>query len=748
MSDDNKKPVISDGISRRTFLHGIAGAAAQVSAFSVLAACSSDAEGNPIVSPDAGSVSPDADSPDGSPGGPVSPDGGSPGSPDGSPSGSDAGTSDSGGPSAGQGTLADVKHVVVLMQENRSFDHYFGTMRGVRGFSDRTAVQLASGLSVFYQPDSARTDGQFLLPFQVDTKVVDGQRIKDLGHGWNDQHQAVADGAVDGWVAAKGELTMAYYADTDVPFHRALADAFTICDHYYCSVLGPTTPNRLHLFTGMVDADAKGGGPVISNPDDYNPVFTWKTYPERLQEQGISWRVYANHEVGDDGDHPFVGDYGDNPLWLFQAYHDALKDPATRDLADRAAVLDSWEPDSGQGKDTQHVLAEFISDCQAGKLPQVSWIVGPYGYSEHPTARPVDGAAYMQAVLNALWANPELWASTVLIVNYDENDGFFDHVPPPIAPVGTAGETVGDKTIGLGPRVPLMVISPWSRGGWVSSQVFDHTSVIRFLETYTGVKEPNISDWRRSISGDLTNCFDFKKKDTSIPTLPDTAALRQQADQTQDSLGPPTTPPAGSQTMPEQEPGTRKARPLPYQPIAAASIDATKAAVGLTMTNAGSVTLQLLAIDWLNLTTPNRYDVPPQGKASASIPVTDKNHMYALTVYGPNRFLAHFAGDLTKPGAGVEIAPSIAGDASAPKLAFTLTNGTQATVTFTVKATQYRTDGPRAFPVEAGKTVTATFDPLGSANGWYDLEISLNSDPSFLRRFSGHLENGAESVTG
>jgi phospholipase C len=123
-------------------------------------------------------------------------------------------------------------------------------------------------------------------------------------------------------------------------------------------------------------------------------------------------------------------------------------------------VFKTWGPDSGRGKDVGHVLAEFT-----------------------------DGAAYTQTVLNALWANPKLWESTVVLINYDENDGFFDHVAPPVAPAGTTGEYIGGKPIGLGARVPMTVISPWSRGGWVSSEVTDHTSVIRFLELWTGVAE-------------------------------------------------------------------------------------------------------------------------------------------------------------------------------------------------------------------------------------------------------------------
>ena len=215
-------------------------------------------------------------------------------------------------------TLDDVQHVVVLMQENRSFDHYYGTMRGVRGFADRAALR-----DVVRQPDLLRLDGGHLLPFRVDTSKVDGQDLGDLPHDWDTTHLAWNGGHYNQWVLGKSEMTMGYFAEGDVPFHRALAQAFTICDHYFCSIQGPTTPNRLYHWTGTIDPDGAAGGPATSNPSDYQPVYSWTTYPERLQAAGVSWQVYANDEVGDGGgEDGWVGDYGDNPLWLFQAYHE------------------------------------------------------------------------------------------------------------------------------------------------------------------------------------------------------------------------------------------------------------------------------------------------------------------------------------------------------------------------------------------------------------------------------------------
>ncbi|RBL66605.1 phospholipase C, phosphocholine-specific, partial [Pseudomonas sp. MWU13-2625] len=179
-------------------------------------------------------------------------------------------------------------------------------------------------------------------------------------------------------------------------------------------------------------------------------------------------------------------------------------------------------------------------------------------------------AYYLSNILDALTSNPDVWSKTVLLVMYDENDGLFDHVPPPVPPSGTAGEFVSGAPIGLGPRVPLLVLSPWSRGGYVCSQVFDHTSVLRFLETWSGVQEPNISAWRRQVCGDLTAALDFGSSNTSLPAFPDTAALLTQAQQSK-GWPAPTAPVPGQ--MPQPEAGRRPARALPYQCNAYASTD-------------------------------------------------------------------------------------------------------------------------------------------------------------------------------
>jgi len=634
------------------------------------------------------------------------------------------------------GSLDDVEHVVILMQENRSMDHYFGTMRGVRGFADRAAVRLPTGLDVFHQPDAKRTDGGFLQPFHVDTSKVDGQDLGDLDHSWFPTHNVWDDGAWDAWVANKSEMTMGYFTAADIPFQRALADAFTTCDNYFCSIQGPTTPNRLFHWTGTINPAGDAGGPAISNPDDYNPVYSWTTYPERLQSAGVSWQVYANKEVGDGGGlDGWVGDFGDNPLWLFQAYHDSLNssNPADQQLAARANVIKQWLPNSGLGMNAGHVLADFVAAAAAGSLPRVSWIVAPYRWCEHPAARPVDGAVYVQTVLKALWGNQKLWGNTALFINFDENDGFYDHIVPPTPAPGTADEFVGGLPIGLGPRVPMMVISPWSRGGWVNSQVFDHTSVIRFLERWTGVKETNISAWRRAVCGDLTSCFDFSRRNPSVPALPDALKLQAIADATQSKLPTPTPPAIGAQVAPRQEPGVRPARPIPYQPTANARVTT---AVTLDLANSGAAALSLGV--YPNGATPAQHLLHPNDRTSVTVPA-GSNGRYDIAVHGPNGFLREFAGCITGGGA-VEVIVTVVGDA---KLRVAIHN--DGTTTATVHVTGTR---PATFHVPAGATVTEDHDIITDGHGWYDIVATVDGNSEFRRRFAGHVENGADTITG
>src|SRR5499427_2223332 len=276
-------------------------------------------------------------------------------------------------------SIRDVEHIVILMQENRSFDHYLGTLRGVRGFADPRAVMLKSGRSVFSQP----SDSGDILPFRP-TNNVGNTYLPDPPHGWNDSHAAFNGGEYDQWVPAKGgPTTMTHQNRHDIPYHYALADVFTVCDAYYCSVIGPTDPNRYHMWTGWVGNDGNNGGPVITNAE---VGYDWSTYPERLERAGIPWKVYQDSGVGLDAagfwgftEDPYIGNFGDNSLLYFHQYQNAL--PGTP-LADRAKTGTNL---LATDRTNPRMLVEiFRSDVLSGSLPQVSWIVAPEAYSEHP----------------------------------------------------------------------------------------------------------------------------------------------------------------------------------------------------------------------------------------------------------------------------------------------------------------------------------------------------------------------------
>ncbi|HJY55775.1 MAG TPA: alkaline phosphatase family protein, partial [Streptosporangiaceae bacterium] len=347
-------------------------------------------------------------------------------------------------PEGWSGTIADVKHVVILMQENRSFDHYFGTLRGVRGFGDKQILTYPNGTNIFQQPDKARGDLGYLLPYNL-TDQVDG----DLDHSWAGDHEARNGGLWNNWVPAKTEETMGYFTRDEIPFQYAVADAFTICDGYHQAIMAPTSPNRMYFWTGTSSG-------WTSNPDDYVVDFgpdagtaEVTTYPELLQKAGISWQVYTNDQVGDIGSYPgyFLGDYGDNPLWFYQQYNTTnSRNGGTGPLAAHGAVT-PWQTGAGAPPMSKthaaYVLSTFIKDVKSSKLPQVSWLVAPAGYCEHPSHTPDYGAHYVNTVLQTLFSNPGLWKTTALFITYDEHDGFFDHQLPPAPEVSVIDEHIG-----------------------------------------------------------------------------------------------------------------------------------------------------------------------------------------------------------------------------------------------------------------------------------------------------------------
>lgn len=522
-------------------------------------------------------------------------------------------------------TFYDAEHVVILMQENRSFDHAFGTLKGVRGFLDKRAFIKPDGHSVFFQKSDS---GKYAAPARLDLKNTKSTWMSSLPHSWADQQQAFNKGKYDQWLLAKESgnkeykdipLTLGYYNREDLPFYYQLADAFTIFDQYFCSSLTGTTPNRLFLWSGTLRKQKNGKvkANVFNENIDYpkNKQADWKTFPEMLEEHHISWKIYQNEISLPKGmsaeQEAWLSNFTDNPLEWFSQYHvkfskgyhenipniiNYLKQEiqknteqkahyealiaelheeiskyhpqnysklteTEKNLHEKAFAINSGDADYknleiGQDENGEKlvipkgdVLHQFRKDAENNKLPFVSWLVAPERFSDHPSS-PWYGAWYISEVLNILTKNPELWKKTIFIINYDENDGYFDHVlpfTPSVNPSQTTDmngedgvefvskeqeymltEPLNDYEriegpIGLGYRVPMIIASPWTRGGFVNSEVSDHTSVLKFLENFIkkkfnkDIKVDSISKWRRAICGDLTSAFN--SSDTKIPKM-------------------------------------------------------------------------------------------------------------------------------------------------------------------------------------------------------------------------------------
>ncbi|WP_375490396.1 phosphocholine-specific phospholipase C [uncultured Jatrophihabitans sp.] len=639
------------------------------------------------------------------------------------------------------GSIRDVEHIVVLMQENRSFDHYFGTMRGVRGFGDPHPATLPSGKSVFHQSDGTKD----VLPFRPDMDDLGLAFIQDLDHGWEGGHAAFNAGNYDKWVPVKSSTTMAHLERRDMPFHYALADAFTICDSYHCSLLGPTDPNRYYMWTGWVGNDHKGGGPVIANDEK---GYSWQTYPERLQAAGVSWKVYQDVGAGLDaadywgwGSDAYIGNYGDNSLLYFTQYQNSKPGSALYERALRGTDV----------KTSGLFFDQLRADVRGGTLPQVSYVVAPEAFTEHPNWPANYGAWYVSQVLDALTSDPDVWSKTALLINFDENDGFFDHVVPAYPNVGTLpgastvsteneffdgttttpGGSVGTPgPYGLGQRVPLLVVSPWSTGGWVCSETFDHTSVIRFIEARFGVHEPQITPWRRAVAGDLTSAFDFGRRRTRTPDLPSTAAYKPKDDQRHPDYVP--TPPAQGR-LPRQEHGVRPSRSLGYRLAADGMLDGF--ALRLSFVNGGRLGANFQVRP--RAQAPSSYTVGAGHRLGAEVPVAGP---YDVELHGPNGFFRRFAGTAAKHS--VEVAAEQ--DANTHRLLLQLSNPTSSAQTLEfADAYRSRTRSLRLEPRSQHRVELDT----GDAGGWYDVTITVRGDTGYLRQLAGRLDNGGPAIS-
>ncbi|HEU4731637.1 MAG TPA: phospholipase C, phosphocholine-specific [Kofleriaceae bacterium] len=664
-------------------------------------------------------------------------------------------------------TIADVEHVVILMQENRSFDHYFGTLNGVRGFGDRFPIPVpdAPGITrntVWFQSTGGAGPGPTVVaPFRLDTQQSFAlMRVTGTPHTWPNAQGAWGEGRLNEWPRFKTDRAMGYFTREDIPFQFAMAEAFTLCDAYHCSFHGGTNPNRLFQWTGTNDPLARGNGPALTNDFDnleHDPAggYTWVTYAERLQAAGVSWQVYQN----------MADNFTDNPMAGFRQYRDAV-----------AGVPGSLAALRDRGLTTRD-LDLLADDVIHDRLPQVSWIVATEEGSEHPDpSSPAQGAAYTARVLEALTANPAVWSKTVLFVNFDENDGFFDHVPPPAPPsivaldplelagastVDTAGEyheiqppdidpartTPLHRPYGLGPRVPMYVISPWSKGGWVSSEVFDHTSVIRFLERRFGVAEPNISAWRRAVCGDMTSAFDFADPDGRrfLDDLPDPTPLAERA-----RALPGTTTPAtpAMPVLPEQEMAPRPSRALPYELHVTATVhhgsgSGRPAAIDLRLASTGRAGAVFHVYDREHLDrAPRRFTVESGKHLDGRWLLDGDGGDYDLWVIAPNGFHRHFTGRASAHPADPEIEIAyVRGD-----LEITLRNGGIEPCELVLVANAYSPGARQAIVVPAGQ-VRVRHWPLERSARWYDITAEVRGMPGFRRRFAGRVETGRDSLS-
>ena len=660
------------------------------------------------------------------------------------------------------GTIHDVEHIVILMQENRSFDHYFGTLRGVRGFRDRHPLPLASGRPVWFQSNGDRE----IPPFRLNTKTTSALRNPGTPHTFPDAQGAWGQGQLSHWPKFKTPMSMGHYLREDIPFQFALAEAFTLCDAHHCSITSGTDPNRITFMSGSnfnpalrerkqncTDADAEVNNlRCIVSGSMPTPGYTyqgsaliWPTLPDLLEQAGISWRIYQ--------------DPNDNWTGLM---HGGLAFASFRQAEPGSAIYE---------KGLSHAsLDQFAQDARSGSLPRVSWVLPPMLLSEHPSpSSALQGAEFTSRVLEALTTNPETWGKTVLFLTFDENDGLFDHVPPPAPPsfnpegtpagkstLDLAGEYFSDperkyvhpddqlsgtvRPWGLGPRVPLYVISPWSRGGWVNSQVFDHTSVARFLEKRFGITVPAISPWHRAVCGDLTSAFDFatpnEQPSPELPLVHDSAKALEAVAQRPKPATPETVEPLF------QEPGVRRSRALPYELHVHSRMAMSRQTLSLELHNTGQVGAVLHVYDKLHLDRiPRRYTLE-SGKTLIDTWLLQRDSgTYDLWVYGPNGFVREFRGNLNRTPTPVDAALEY--DVPNTTIRLIVTNQGRSAGFLKVQANAYHSENPSTLRLVPGRHLTREWS-LVPTHGWYDFTVIGDG---FERRFAGRLETGAPSYS-
>ena len=789
-------------------------------------------------------------------------------------------------------TYMDAEHIVILMQENRSFDHALGSLQGVRGFNDPRAIRQANGNSVFVQTDAA---GNSYAPWRLDIRDTRITWMGSVPHSRHSQVDAWNEGHHDGWLEAKRSytreyshmpLTMGHYTREDLPFYYALADAFTVCDQNYCSVMTSTTPNRSAFWTGTVRDKQRSDSRVFMRNDEIlSGDMTWKTYPERLHEAGIPWKFYQNELTNAGGmskeQNAWLSNFGCNILEYFAAYNveaypgsvlsmqeqiDSLtqqvekleqaltdeKDPQVaahhramiasdrkriekikeslrnsgesrykelsaqqRMLHDAAFITNAGDPqyraletlgfeDGGKQQKMMvpkgDLLHQFRKDVDEGKLPTVSWLSAPEKFSDHPTS-PWYGAWYVSEVMDILTKNPEVWKKTIFILTYDENDGYFDHAPSFVAAdpkrPQTGGASAGVDTgleytyvedelkqgvpekearsgpIGMGFRVPMIVASPWSRGGWVNSQLFDHTSTLMFLEEFIQnkhgkkVREENISTWRRSISGDLTSCFrphdakessiDFLDRDKFVVSIQQARNKEVPSNYrklTSDQIDEINHNLLKSELMAHQEKGIRPACSLPYELYAEGKLSADRTKFELHLQAGNQVHGKRAAGAPFNVYLRNAsdrgmiaatYAVKPGDTLSEEFPLSFfADGRYSIDVHGPNGFYRSFMGEANGPALQVRTAYEREHSISTGNVQVFLQNPGAQALKVTVLDNSYKT-GTVVKEVPAGREASVVLK-LQQSYGWYDFTVTADGAKA-AARYAGRVETGRSSFS-
>ncbi|SEM12330.1 phospholipase C [Chitinophaga rupis] len=798
-------------------------------------------------------------------------------------------------------TYLDAEHVVILMQENRSFDHCFGTLQGVRGFNDPRALALPDKKPVWLQTNDL---GETYAPFRLDIKDTKVTWMGSLPHSRASQVDANNNGKYDQWLIAKRSgnkqyaampLTLGYYNREDLPFNYAMADAFTICDQNFCSAMTSTTPNRSFFWTGKITHETDGIPKAHIRNDDYSYAkLPWNTFPELLEQNNIPWKFYQNETSCGGGfkgeERSWLSNFGCNLLEFFAAYNvkfapryiqnlqkqvDTLPDqinklqeaspsseeaaqkirvelakkqevldnakaelekwnqanfeklsPEQKSLYKRAFVVNEGDPayrnittlsytDGGQKRDVTvpegDVLYQFRKDVEGGKLPTVSWLAAPQNFSDHPSA-PWYGAWYVSEVLDILTKNPDVWKKTIFIVTYDENDGYFDHVQPFYIPDENKPETgkvsagidteiehvrlenelkqgvpkkaAREAPIGLGFRVPMIIASPWSRGGKVCSQLFDHTSTLQFLETFLNqkykknIQQKNISAWRRTICGDLTAAFSpfngnklepipFLQRDKFVEDIYN-AKFKQEPGGYKKISGQEIRNiienPLAMDALSTQEKGVRASSALPYELYAEGTCTADKKRVTLKMSAGNQVFGKNAAGSPFTVYAPGPFkdekgvtDISRNWafavKAGDSISYewplqAFENNKYHLRLYGPNGFYRELIGNAQDPA--IQVAVEYEQDAKTKKptgnVVVKVTNQDAAkALQVAIKDHAYKTNDV-AKAVAKGGTASIVL-PLKNSHGWYDFSIKVNGFDVFEKRYAGRVETGQESFT-